>query len=98
MGRLPLRVRPARVTMIVLVLGIVITVTLSLLASTANERNEGRLLSPQVSQAGIALGAALSTIETPLASVIATASATNGNASQFATAMGPYIGPSRSFA
>jgi serine phosphatase RsbU (regulator of sigma subunit)/type II secretory pathway pseudopilin PulG len=84
--------------MIVLVLGIVITITLSLLASTANERNEGRLLSLQVSQAGLALGAALSTIETPLASVIATANATNGSATQFATAMAPYIGPGGTFA
>jgi serine phosphatase RsbU (regulator of sigma subunit) len=84
--------------MIVLVLGIVITITLSLLASTANERNEGRLLSLQVSQAGIALGAALSTIETPLASAIATATATNGSASQFATAMAPYIGAGGPFA
>jgi hypothetical protein len=97
MGRIPLRVRPARATMVVLVLGIVITVALSLLASTANERNEGRLLSLQVSQAGIALAAALSTIQTPLASVMATVTATNGSASQFAASMTTYVGVGRPF-
>jgi serine phosphatase RsbU (regulator of sigma subunit) len=83
--------------MVVVVLGIVITITLSLLASTANERNEGRLLSLQVSQAGIALAAALSTVQTPLASVMATVTATHGSASQFAASMTPYVGIGRPF-
>jgi serine phosphatase RsbU (regulator of sigma subunit) len=98
MGRLALRVRPARVTVVVLVLGIVITVTLSLLASTTNERNEGRLLSLQVSQAGIALAAEISTVQTPLASVMATATATNADPAQFVASMTPYVGAAGPFA
>jgi hypothetical protein len=84
--------RPSPLTGLVLVVGLVITALLALVAATVNARNEDRLLSLQVREAGTTLAGILPTIETPLASATAIADATNGAASQFDDFMANYVG------
>ncbi len=96
---MPLRDRlVARLTLIVLIVGFAVTASLAFLAATVDNRNENRLLGLQVSEAGIALGAAIPNVETPLAAVAATAAATGGDPARFEASMAPSVGPDGSFA
>jgi hypothetical protein len=97
--RMPLRERlVARLTLIVLAVGLVVTASLAFLAATADNRNENRLLSLQVSEAGIALAAAIPAVQTPLAAAAATATATNGDAASFDSSVASFVGAGRAFA
>jgi serine phosphatase RsbU (regulator of sigma subunit) len=83
---------PSRQTGLVFALGLVITALLALIAATVNSRNEDRLLTLQVREAGTVLAGILPTIETPIASATAIADATNGATSQFDDYMASYVG------
>lgn len=85
--------RPTRLSVLVLVLGLVITTALTLVGLTVNNWNENRLLSVQVREAATILAAAVPTIQIPLASSVGIAEATNGDPATFASFMAPSAGP-----
>jgi serine phosphatase RsbU (regulator of sigma subunit) len=89
--------RPTLLTVLVMVVGLLITGSLALLAATVNDRNENRLLLVQVHEAGTVLAGAVPTIETPLASGAAIASMSNGHVDQFDKFMATYVGTGRPF-
>jgi hypothetical protein len=89
---------PSPVTILVVVLGLVITSALAFLAVTVNNRNDSRLLNLQVREAATALAGYLPSIETPLISGSAVAAATGEDPGQFDRYMSPYVGLGRSFA
>lgn len=87
----------ARVTVVVFVVGLLVTAVLAWAASTANNRTEKRLLDLQVRQAATALGAVVPTVQTPLVSAVGVAEATDGNAAKFTALMAPDVGSGRPF-
>ena len=87
----------ARVTVVVFVVGLLVTGALAWAASTVNNRSENRLLAFQVRQAATALGAAVPTVQTPLVAAVGVAEATDGNAAKFAALMTPAVGSGRPF-
>lgn len=87
----------ARVTMVVFVVGLLVTGALAWAASTVNNGTEKRLLGLQVRQAATALGAVVPTVETPLVSAVGVAEATDGNAARFTALMAPDVGAGRPF-
>jgi serine phosphatase RsbU (regulator of sigma subunit) len=89
--------RPARLTVLVTVFGLLTTGALAFLAATVNNRNENRLLLVQVREAGTVLAGAIPTIETPLASGAAIAGVSNDQVHQFARFMSAYVGRGRAF-
>jgi len=86
----------ARLTVTVLVVGLVATALLTWLTWWINDRNESRLLKLQVQEGVTALGAAVPSIQTPLASAGELAKAT-GAPSAFEQYMTPYVGSHRPF-
>jgi serine phosphatase RsbU (regulator of sigma subunit) len=90
--------RPSPLTILVVVLGLLITSALAFLAVTVNDRNDTRLLNLQVREAATALAGYLPSIETPLISGAAVAEATGDSAPQFDQFMSSYVGLGRSFA
>jgi hypothetical protein len=90
--------RPSPLTILVVVLGLLITSALAFLAVTVNDRNDSRLLNLQVREAATALAGYLPSIETPLISGAAVAEATGENPAQFDQFMSSSVGPGRSFA
>lgn len=88
----------SRLSVLVLVLGLLITASLAFIAATVNNRNENHLLNVQVHEAGTVLAGAIPTIEVPLASGAAIAVTANGGASQFDRFMVNYVGTGHPFA
>ena len=87
----------ARLSLVVLAIGLVITGALAWTASVVNDRNESRLLGLQVREAATALGGFLPSLEIPLASSVGIANATGGDAAKFNGFMDAYVGPGRPF-
>jgi serine phosphatase RsbU (regulator of sigma subunit) len=85
-------------SLVVLVLGLLITAVLAWTCWTVNDRNETRLLRTQVQEGGTLLAAALPAIETPLTSAVDIAQATGGDPAKFSAYMGQYVGAGRSYA
>jgi serine phosphatase RsbU (regulator of sigma subunit) len=83
--RLASRWRPARVALVVLAVGLVVTVALAIAAQALYNHNEDRLLRLRVRELGLVLSGALPSSETPLAAAAALADATGGNAQKFRT-------------
>jgi serine phosphatase RsbU (regulator of sigma subunit) len=86
----PVRGFPHFLTILILVVGCLLTVLLGWAASTANASNEHRLLKLQVRQAASALGAALPSLQTPLAAALEVAVATHDLA-EFRTSISPDV-------
>jgi serine phosphatase RsbU (regulator of sigma subunit) len=76
-------------TVVVLLAGLVVTAALSLGAESVHNSNEQRLLRQRVREAGAVAGAAIPTLQTPLASAAVLAEATDGNAASFQQLMAP---------
>jgi serine phosphatase RsbU (regulator of sigma subunit) len=83
--------RPAGITVLVLLIGLAITVAATGTAVLLNTRSEHRLLRIQTLQAGEVLTAAVPNTQTPLATSLQIAAATNGNAEKFNQFMEPYV-------
>jgi serine phosphatase RsbU (regulator of sigma subunit) len=86
----PTRVRPIHLgTILVLVVGLLITAALSLGAQAVHNTNENRLLAQRVREAAAVVAAAVPTLQTPLASAAVLAQATRGDATSFEQLMMP---------
>jgi serine phosphatase RsbU (regulator of sigma subunit) len=83
--------RPAGITLLVLLIGLTITVAATGTAVLLNTRSENRLLRIQTLQAGEVLTAAVPNTQTPLATSLQIAAATNGNAEKFKQFIAPYV-------
>ncbi|HEY1778089.1 MAG TPA: PP2C family protein-serine/threonine phosphatase [Solirubrobacteraceae bacterium] len=81
--RLPSRWRPARVALVVMAVGLVVTAGLAIAARALYDHNEDRLLRLRVRELGLVLSGALPSSQTPLASAVALADATDGNPEKF---------------
>src|SRR5690349_11682506 len=94
--------RPARrvvhlSAVIVLIVGLVITMALSIGAATLRRSNEKRLLSQQVKQAALVLGGSVTSIEAQLSSSAEVAEATTGDVDAFKRFWDPIIDEGRPF-
>ncbi len=88
----PSRVRPIHLgTLVVLLVGLVVTAALALGAQAVHHTNEDRLLKQRVREAGAVAGAAVPNLATPLASAATVAEVTNGNAESFRQLMTPSV-------
>jgi serine phosphatase RsbU (regulator of sigma subunit) len=88
----PRRVRPIHLgTLVVLLVGFVVTAALSLGAEAVHNTNEDRLLKQRVREAGAVASAAIPTLATPLASAATVADVTNGNVASFQQLMTPSV-------
>jgi serine phosphatase RsbU (regulator of sigma subunit) len=85
--------RPRRmlhpVSIVVLVLGLVVTATLALTARALHDDNEDHLLRQRVAEAGAVLSAAIPNLQTPLSSGAVLAEATNADRATFTSLMAP---------
>src|SRR3954454_24997199 len=89
--------RPSGPAVAVLVVGLLITSGLALLVRGLDSKNESRLLKSQVRQTGALLQAVVPTIQTPLASAAAIATASGGDAAQFSAYLSDYVGDGTPF-
>ena len=80
-----------------LAVGLLVTAALALAARVLYDHNEQRLLKLRVRELGLVLAATAPSIQTPLASADALASATNGSPAKFRAFLAPYVGPKRQF-
>jgi serine phosphatase RsbU (regulator of sigma subunit) len=93
-GRLASRISsPARATLVVLAVGMLITVSLTLMAWTLNRHNEHRLLEVQTRQAGAVIASTILSISGPLATALEIETSTGGNVEEFSTFMSSYVRP-----
>ena len=76
-----------------MLVGIALTIGLSLSARAVHDNNENRLLRERVQEAGVLISSALPSVETPLAAGAAVAEATNADRVAFTRLMGPLVGP-----
>jgi len=81
----------------VVLVGIAVTVALSLAARAIYDNNENRLLGLRVRELSLVLSNAITSVQTPLASAAELADASSGNAQKFRALMAPYVGPGRQF-
>lgn len=88
---------PSRLTLLVLVFGLLITGLVAFVAATVNDRNENRLLNVQVHEAGTVLAGAIPTLEVPLASAAAIGSTTGGQSGPFDQFIVKYVGANGPF-
>ena len=85
-------------TIVVILVGVGLTVGLSLSARAVHNNNEDRLLRERVQEAGVLISGVLPSLETPLASAAAVAEATNGDRVAFTRVMSPLVGPKGQYA
>lgn len=83
---------------VVTALGLAITALAALGANALYNRTENRLLELRVKDAGSAVTSELPSVQTPLASAVALAEATEGSVAKFKSFAGSYAGPSGEFA
>lgn len=83
------------ITVLLAVVGIVVTGGLVWLSAVVSDHTQRHLLGLQVDQAGIILGEVVPTIRTPLASTVAVADATGGNASKVVSFVGRDVGTAK---
>jgi serine phosphatase RsbU (regulator of sigma subunit) len=88
----------SRTAALALVVGLVVTAAFALTSLALYNRNETRLLNLRVRELGSVLSAAVTSIQTPLASAAELADATGGSPQKFRAFMAPYVGPGRQFA
>jgi serine phosphatase RsbU (regulator of sigma subunit) len=89
--------RSGGVTIVVLVIGLLITATVTWTAWTLNAKTESRLLHLQTEQAGDVLTAAVPNTQTPLATAAQIAEVTGGSPSAFMQYFSPFVGPGQQF-
>jgi serine phosphatase RsbU (regulator of sigma subunit) len=82
---------PSPLSLVVLLIGLVLTTVLALVCATIHDHDENRLLSLQVRQAASVVSAALPAIQIPLTSAAELAEATRGDPQRFRVAMAPYV-------
>jgi serine phosphatase RsbU (regulator of sigma subunit) len=85
------------VSVVVMVIGLVGTGLLVWAVHTTDQHNEQRLLALQTRQAGLALGAAVPDISSPLATAASIAAVTGGDVQKFAADVEPLVAQGRSF-
>jgi serine phosphatase RsbU (regulator of sigma subunit) len=89
---------PSATSVVVLVVGLVLSVLLAFAASRAHADNEHRLLVQRTREAAAALEAALPSIEAPLSTTAALPQITNeGDAAVLRRALGSQVGPTARF-
>jgi len=81
----------------VLLAGLVLTGSLTWVSVTIHDHNEDRLLNLELRQAASVVADAIPSIQLPLTSASALASATNGDAERFQNYIAAFVGRSRSF-
>jgi serine phosphatase RsbU (regulator of sigma subunit) len=91
------RRRPSGAAAIALILGLLVTVALSITTSVLYDHNERRLLRLRARELSLVLTAVVPSIQTPLASAAELADATKGNPQKFREFMSPYVGTGRQF-
>jgi serine phosphatase RsbU (regulator of sigma subunit) len=91
------RMSPWTLTLIVLVVGALVTVTCAWTARTLNRNNEHRLLVLQTTQAANVLALTIVQIENPLLTGVELAAGTGGDVERFTRYMSAYTGPTRQF-
>jgi serine phosphatase RsbU (regulator of sigma subunit) len=91
-------ISPRSATLIVVVIGVLITLSVSWTAWTLNRHNEHRLLEVQTHQAAEVLSSSILTLRDPLETVLQTESATGGNAQQLEQFATSSVGAGRPFA
>ncbi len=82
---------------VALLVGVVVTVVLSLTSLAVYNRNERRLVNLRVRELSLVLSAAAPSIETPLTSAAALVNATGGSPAKFRAFMTPLVGKGRQF-
>ena len=81
----------------ILLLGLVVTGTLSWIIYTVNLRNEQRLLTTQTKETGTVLEVVLPALQTPLASAAEIAATSDGSSTAFRRYITSYVGPTGTF-
>ncbi len=89
---------PGRATVIVALVGLLITVSVSWTAWTLNRHNEHRLLEVQSRQAAAVLSATILSLQNPLDTTLQIENATGGSLQQFNQFASTYAGPKKPFA
>jgi serine phosphatase RsbU (regulator of sigma subunit) len=84
--------RISRLSIAVLVLGLLVTAAAAWVSYAINANNEHRLLQLQTKQTGTVLQVVLPTVQTPLASAAALAATSDGNLAQFQSYISSYVG------
>jgi serine phosphatase RsbU (regulator of sigma subunit) len=84
--------------LLVLVVGLVITIALSLGARSVHDSNEDRLLRQRAREVAAVAAAAIPNVQTPLSSAAVIADATKGNVAAFRSLMTPLVSTGRPFA
>jgi serine phosphatase RsbU (regulator of sigma subunit) len=92
------RLRPHLGSVLVLLIGLLITATMSIGARGLRNDNEDRLLDQRIHEAAAVVGAAVPAVQLPLASVGVTADATGGSILAFEQVMKRETGGERRFA
>ena len=88
---------PVRATVIVVVVGLLITLSASWTAWTLNRHNERSLLEVQTRQVSALLSASILSLRDPLETALEIENATGGNVQQFNSFVSTLVGPDRSF-
>jgi serine phosphatase RsbU (regulator of sigma subunit) len=88
----PPRVGPNSPSILVLLIGLIITGSLAWLCVSIHDHNESRLLNLELNQAASVVTAAVPSIQIPMSSAAVLAAATNGDPQQFRGYMAPYVG------
>jgi serine phosphatase RsbU (regulator of sigma subunit) len=82
----------ARLPLMVVIVGLVVTGLLALISQSLYAGNERRLLDLRARDVGSVLGAAIPSLQTTLASAAELADATDGNAQKFERFIAPFVG------
>jgi len=92
-----LGVTPSRATTIVVLVGLVITVSVAWTARTLDHNNEHRLLAVQTRQAAAVLSSTILSLQSPLSTTLEVETATGGSTQQFDRFASTYVGPTHPF-
>ncbi len=90
-------ISPRRATLVVALIGVVITLAVSWTAWTLNKNNEHRLLVVQTKQAAAILSSTILNVENPLETALGVESATDANPQLFAQFASSNVGPGQTF-
>jgi len=93
----PRGLSPSRAATIVVLVGLVITLSVTWTARTLNRHNEQRLLEVQTRQAAAVLSSTILAIQDPLSTALQIQGATGGSPQQFGRFASTYVGPNRPF-
>lgn len=91
-------ISPGRATLLVTLIGLVITASVAWTAWTLNRHNEHRLLEVQTHQAAALLSSTILTLQNPLTTALQIESATGDNKQQFEQFGSSYVGSGKPFA